>query len=73
MIYQPITVVTMDSEIKVIISSCGLLIISNFSRSIYWFDLVIKLFLKYKIRTRTGDLGQQFQNKLSKHITCIGS
>lgn len=73
MIYQPITAVTMDSEIKVIISSCGLLVISNFSRSIYWFDLVIKLFLKYKIRTRTGDLGEHFQNKLSKHITCIGS
>lgn len=44
MIYQPITAVTMDSEIKVIVSSCGLLVISNFSTSIYWFNLVIVIF-----------------------------
>lgn len=40
----------MDGKIMVILSS-GLLITSNFSRSIYWFD---NKKIKYKMRTKTG-------------------
>lgn len=37
MIYQPTTAVTMDSEITVILSGCGSLVIANFFRRIHWF------------------------------------